>query len=129
MEAVQFVKNIWHNANTELLAIENPVGWLNNNWRKPDQVFHPYFFGDPESKRTCLWLKNLPNLVRTHYRVKPKIYGYFETGKQAGHPIYFHSALIAHPERALLRAQTFPGVAKKIAEQWGQFMDFWYGIK
>jgi site-specific DNA-cytosine methylase len=41
-------------------AIENPVGIMSTNYRKPDQIIQPYQFGDDASKRTCLWLKDLP---------------------------------------------------------------------
>ena len=36
--------------------LENPVGSLSTYWRKPDYTFHPWHFGTPEVKRTCLWI-------------------------------------------------------------------------
>lgn len=42
------------------IAIENPIGVMSTEYRKPDQIIHPYMFGDPERKSTCLWLKGLP---------------------------------------------------------------------
>ncbi len=48
------------------IAIENPVGYMNKNYRKPDQIIHPYYFGDSYTKRTCLWLKGLPLLYPTN---------------------------------------------------------------
>ena len=47
------------NADVKRIAIENPVGIMSTRWRKPDQAVQPYMFGDPYSKNTCLWLKNL----------------------------------------------------------------------
>lgn len=47
------------------IAIENPVGIMSTHWRKPDQIIHPYQFGDAYEKRTCLWLKGLPTLTPT----------------------------------------------------------------
>ena len=44
------------------IMLENPVGWLNNNYKKPCQIIHPYYFGSSHFKRTCLWLKSLPML-------------------------------------------------------------------
>lgn len=41
-------------ADCERIAIENPVGYMNSYYRKPDQIIHPYFFGDNALKRTCL---------------------------------------------------------------------------
>ena len=45
------------NANCDKIAIENPIGCMSTRYRKPDQIIHPYMFGDPERKSTCLWLK------------------------------------------------------------------------
>lgn len=61
--AIEFVKAIW-NANSKHIAIENPVGILSTEFRKPSQIIEPYYFGDPFEKRTCLWLKNLPKLKK-----------------------------------------------------------------
>lgn len=47
------------------VAIENPVGIMSTVWRKPDQIIQPWMFGHGETKKTCLWLKNLPKLVPT----------------------------------------------------------------
>nr|DAG56052.1 MAG TPA: tRNA (cytosine(38)-C(5))-methyltransferase [Caudoviricetes sp.] len=52
-----------YNANIKHIAIENPIGHINTAFRKPDQIIQPYFFGDPERKSTCLWLKGLPPLT------------------------------------------------------------------
>ena len=46
-------------ADVKRIAIENPVGIMSTRWRKPDQSIQPYMFGDPYSKNTCLWIKNL----------------------------------------------------------------------
>ena len=45
------------NANCERIAIENPIGCMSTYYKKPSQIIHPYMFGDPERKATCLWLK------------------------------------------------------------------------
>ena len=47
------------------IAIENPVGYMSNAYRKPDQIIQPYYFGDEARKTTCLWLKGLPLLRPT----------------------------------------------------------------
>ena len=54
------------NADIPFIAIENPVGIMNTRFRKPDQIVQPYHFGDSASKKTCLWLKNLPLLEYTN---------------------------------------------------------------
>lgn len=118
LEAFDFVMKL-ANANIPKIAIENPTGWLNSHLRKPDQIIQPYQFGDEESKRTCLWLKNLPLLKHTKL-VKPKIYGYYLRGKKKGMPIYGNNYLKFSEDRGKIRSKTFPGIAKAMASQWGK---------
>ena len=117
LEALEFVKRFYNN-NIPKVCIENPVGYLNNNWKKPSQIIQPYYFGDEESKRTCLWLKGLPLLEKTKI-VKPKIYGYYKSGNKAGKPIYLHEWLGRKQDRGKLRSKFFKGVAEAMANQWG----------
>lgn len=117
IEAQQFVETLW-GSDIEKVVIENPVGWLNSHWRKPDQIIHPYYFGDPESKRTCLWLRKLPKLVHTNV-VVPKVYGYFKNGPKKGHPIYGTQYCKFSPDRGKIRSKFWPGIADAMAEQWG----------
>ena len=120
IESFNFVMAL-ANANIEQICIENPTGWLNNHFRKPEQIIQPYMFGDKESKRTCLWLKNLPNLKSTKI-VKPKIYGYYKKGKKKGMPIYGNSYLKFSEDRGRIRSRTFEGVAKAMANQWSNYI-------
>lgn len=114
-EAIEFVK-ILYNSNIPKICIENPVGFLNSLWRKPNQIIHPYHFGDPEKKRTCFWLKNLKPLNYTNI-VKPNIYGYYKSGKHKGEPLYFHHKP-THKNKGKDRSKFWPGIAKAMAEQW-----------
>jgi len=117
LEAMDFVLKL-ANANIPKIVIENPVGWLNSHWRKPDQIIQPYYFGDEESKRTCLWIINVPILKHTKI-VKPKIYAYYKNGKKKGQPIYGTSYCKFSEDRSVIRSKTYPGIAKAMAEQWG----------
>ena len=117
LDAHQFVMLLF-NSNIPKICIENPTGWLNSHWRKPDQIIQPYQFGDTESKRTCLWFKNLPLLKHTKI-VKPKIYGYYKTGNKKGQPIYGNSWQKRSSDRWKERSITFQGIADAMAEQWG----------
>jgi len=117
IKAFDFVRKLG-NANIPRIAIENPVGWLNSHWRKPEQIIQPFQFGDEESKRTCLWIKGLPNLKHTK-KVSPKVYGYFKRGKKKGQPIYGTQYCKFSEDRGKIRSKTFPGIAKAMAEQWG----------
>lgn len=106
------------NADCEKIAIENPVGIMSSEWRKPDQIINPYLFGDPFEKKTCLWLKGLPLLVATDI-VDPPPRRKFESGKSM--PSWYADAFsLPKEERARLRSKTFPGIAKAMATQWGK---------
>lgn len=63
-EALEFIRTLL-NAPIEKIALENPVSIISTRIRKPDQVIQPWMFGHDASKKTCLWLKNLPKLVPT----------------------------------------------------------------
>jgi hypothetical protein len=79
---------IFANLGCDKVAIENPVGWVNKQWRKPDQIIHPYYFGDPYQKRTCLWLKGLPLLDYSKTMIdKPSPKYYCKGEKCKGKPI------------------------------------------
>ena len=106
-------------ADIKRIAIENPIGVMSRLWRKPDQLIQPYMFGDPFTKNTCLWLKNL-RLV--HPSNETKDHGdriYFESGKS--HPKWYSDGLTktkTKEERQRWRSKTFPGIARALAEQW-----------
>ena len=63
-EAVNFFMELY-NSGVKRIAIENPVGIMSTRFRKADQIIEPWMFGDEASKKTCLWLKNLPKLTPT----------------------------------------------------------------
>ena len=119
--ALKFVTNIY-NCPCKHVVIENPLGWLNTHFRKPDQIIQPYWFGETESKRTCLWLKNVPRLKKTNI-VKPKIYARFKTGPKKGQPIYGVSYMKFAKDRGKIRSVTSKGVAAAMAEQWMTALD------
>ena len=105
------------------VAVENPVGWMNSTFRKPDQIIHPYYFGDSVAKRTCLWLKGLPPLEPTDMLPKPEpMYvcaGKLCGGKKIGWCEGIKGTMGGQEGRATARSKTFLGVAKAMAEQWG----------
>jgi len=120
LNAFSFVMTLI-NADIPRIALENPVGWINSHYRKSDQIIQPYMFGDTESKRTCLWLKNLPLLVPTKI-VKPKIYGYYKKSSREDIPLPMYWSDCCHSaghDRGKTRSKTFPGIAKAMASQWG----------
>ena len=114
-EAVDFFMAI-ANADCDKIAIENPVGIMSSQWRKPDQYIEPYMFGDPEKKKTGLWLKGLPLLKPTNI-VEPVI---IHCKSGANEPRWHMETMhLPKEERSRVRSQTFIGIAKAMAEQWG----------
>lgn len=104
------------NADCPRIAIENPIGGMSTEWRKPDQIIHPYMFGDPARKATCLWLKGLAPLTPTDI-VEPVIVKY-KNGNGTDNPWHIDTMGLPPAERAKARSKTFPGIARAIAEQW-----------
>lgn len=95
---------LFANSECNKVAIENPIGIMSSLWRKPDQIIQPYQFGHGEMKSTCLWLKGLPLLIPTN----------IVTGREQR--IWKMSP---SSDRSKLRSKTFLGIAKAMAEQWG----------
>lgn len=122
--AFEFVLRLWESC--DKVCIENPQGWLNTNWMKPTQTIHPYYFGDPFSKRTCLWLKNLPPLL---YNMHTNLFGsktaveptcYWVSSSNNRKTKRFSNSGKCHTAKD--RSKTFPGIAKAMAEQWGNYL-------
>jgi len=99
-------------ANSKHICIENPVGWVNSHWRKPDQIIQPWQFGHPESKTTCLWLKNLPKLEATNILTLP------DSGRWDNQTPSGQNKLGPSKNRAKIRSKTYLGIAKAIVKQW-----------
>ena len=117
-------------ANCEKVAIENPVGFMNSAYRKPDQIIHPYYFAEStddsenyHQKRTCLWLYGLPLLTyENNLPIPDPVYichGEKSYGKKIGWCEGMRNIKGGQSERAKARSKTFPGIAKAMAEQWG----------
>ena len=108
---------LFANCVCDRVAIENPVGIMSTHWRKPNQIIQPWQFGDSFSKKTCLWLTGLPKLQPTNI-VAPGERVSFGSGKSM--PKWYADAYKLPPhERAKLRSKTFLGIAKAMADQWG----------
>ena len=115
-EAIAFFMK-FANADCDHIAIENPIGVMSTVYRKPEQIIHPYMFGNKERKSTCLWLKGLPTLKATNI-VEPNVIKY-KNGKGTDSPWHMETMKLPPKERAKERSKTFPGIAKAMAEQWG----------
>lgn len=101
--AVHFFRDLVF-ADITKICIENPIGIMSSNFRKPDQIIQPWQFGHGETKATCLWLKNLPKLVPTN----------IVEGREAR----IHR-MPPSKDRWKERSRTYHGIADAMAEQWG----------
>lgn len=102
-EALDFVRLLMDSPILRI-CIENPISIISTRIRKPDQIIQPWMFGHPETKATCLWLKNLPKLVPTNI-----VEG--RTARVHREP--------PSPDRWKNRSRTMTGIAEAMAEQWG----------
>ena len=95
---------------------------ISSKIRKPDQIVHPWMFGDKASKSTCLWLKNLPELVPTDIVDKGEFVEFIsKKGVKKKQPKWYFDALKnakSSAERSTLRSKTFKGLAQAMANQW-----------
>jgi hypothetical protein len=110
------------NAPIDKIAIENPIGIMSRIYRKPDQIIQPWHYGDKAQKSTCIWLKNLPELIPTDVVEKGEFFEFTsKKGEKKRMPMWYYKALqeAKTPEqRRTLRSKTFQGIAKAMAFQW-----------
>lgn len=120
-EALRFVKLLL-DAPIEKIALENPVGCISTRIRPASQYIQPYEYGHDASKKTGLWLKNLPCLVpNPQDYIEPRIVE--RNGKKykrwANQTDSGQNKLTPSEDRWKERARTYTGIASKMAEQWG----------
>lgn len=111
--ALDFVRLLWDSP-IALKAIENPVGVLSTQWRKPTQYVQPWQFGHAETKKTCLWLDGLPPLVPNDDAAAVHAHMLTLPVSVRNRVWYMRPS----PDRARLRSQTYPGIAAAMARQW-----------
>lgn len=120
------------------VAVENPIGIISGEYvqqyfpdldglpLKPTQIIQPWMFGDNYSKSTCLWLRGLPPLTPEVTEQPPlDWYEWIDkrSGKKKRQPLWYYEAAKKAPiERQRLRSKTFPGIARAMAEQWGDYI-------
>lgn len=117
-EAINFVEILWA-ADIPKIMIENPVGCLStkSDLGKPAQYIQPYEYGHDASKRTCLWLKNLPKLVPTGPIIEPRMVG--DKKRWANQTDSGQNRLGPSATRGKDRSLTYEGWANAWADQWG----------
>jgi hypothetical protein len=112
LEALQFVRDIMA-CDCPRIAVENPVGAIGTQIRKADQYIQPWQFGDPYQKTTGLWLHGLPPL-KPDVPVKPSNIVPWVQGTYRTHQGY------GTVRKSKDRSLTFTGIARAMADQWGQ---------
>ena len=113
-EALDFVRRLL-DADIPQICLENPVSVIASRIRKPDQIIQPYEYGHEASKKTCLWLKNLPKLKSTKIVGK----GEFHITK-SGRKLPKWYNLPPSSDRSKIRSETFQGIADAMGEQWSK---------
>ena len=114
LEAKEFFMKFLH-ADCPRICVENPVASTVFNLPQHTQEIQPWMFGHPYTKKTRLWLVNLPALVPTNI-VEP-IGPYCPSGTGRKDRTKYGAA--KRGDDAKNRSKTFPGMAKAFAEQWG----------
>lgn len=107
IRAIDWTMDLWERIlqSSTMACMENPVGVLSTAFRPPDQYIQPWQFGHGETKKTGLWLYNLPKLVPTN----------IVEGRETR--IWYMSP---SPDRGKERSRFYPGIAEAMATQWGQ---------
>jgi hypothetical protein len=98
------------------ICIENPVSIISTRIRKPDQIIQPWQFGDDASKKTCLWLKNLPLLKGRNHVLPRYVNGKPRWGNQTDSG---QNKLAPSADRWKERSKTYNGIAQAMAQTWG----------
>ena len=114
-DALAFVRSLL-DAPIYKIALENPVGCIGTRIRKYDQIIQPHEFGEDASKKTCLWLKNLPLLGSTKHIPSRLVDGRHRWGNQTDSG---QNKLAPSPDRWKNRSETYKGIAEAMAKQWG----------
>lgn len=113
-DALEFVQRLL-DAPIEKIALENPISIISSRIRKPNQIIQPWQFGHDASKKTCLWLKNLPLLQPTNI-IEPRIIdGKKRWGNQTDSG---QNKLAPSDDRWKIRSETFEGIAAAMSQQW-----------
>lgn len=115
-DALEFALLLF-NAPIEKICIENPVSVISSTIRKPDQIIQPYQFGHNASKKTCLWLKNLPLLANTAYVTPRMVNGKPRWDNQTDSG---QNKIPPSKDRWRLRSKTYQGIADAMAKQWSE---------
>ncbi len=123
VDAREFFMRLWNHPACKHVVLENPIGIMSSWFRKPDVILQPWMAGDDASKATCLWMsEGLPKIVPNPADfVLPRI---TPDGKKrwANQLDSGQNRLGPSADRAKLRSQTYPGLARLIATQMSEYL-------
>lgn len=105
------------NSEIKYVAVENPLPLKIVQLPKETQVIQPYEYGHGYSKRTHLWLKNLPNLIPTNILDTYIPYLPSNTGGAKRGQKYMYKNITQKDS-----SKTFTGIAEAMAKQWGEYI-------
>lgn len=123
LEALQFFAKLWE-APIKYICLENPKSCASPVIAKYSQEIQPYYFGDEHLKTTWLWLRNLPPL---EYKLQQDLFG-SATSVEKPEPLSVDTTgkkrffSDSKNRSSKSRSKTFPGIAKAMAEQWGNYL-------
>lgn len=118
VQSIKWTAKLWDlaTARCKHVALENPVGVLNNHLPVKASYVQPWQYGHAHSKKTGLWLRNLPSLEPTKIVDKPSC-GYWENQTPSG-----HNKVGEQKNRAAIRSKTYRGIAEAMAYQWSSYV-------
>lgn len=119
LEAKEFFMR-FYNAECEHICIENPIPSKVYDMPPYSQIIQPYQFGEPFSKKTCLWLKGLPEIKPTNILTEFK--PWVSCGTSANKGNKDKAGVSRAGGAAKIRSKTFPGIARAMAQQWGKYL-------
>jgi len=127
IEAAKFFMDLY-NTNVKYICLENPLGIMSKLFRKSDQEIHPYYFGEMQVKRTCLWLRNLPLL---HYSLNNTLFD-VKTSCEKPNPVHSWINKKGKQKREYYinvyntdeayRSKSFKAISEAMAKQWGYYI-------
>lgn len=132
IEAAKFFMQMYE-APVPHICVENPQGIMTKLFREPDMTVHPYYFGEPEMKRTCFWLKNLPVL---QYQLEDDLFAertatdkpeptQIQICKKTGRKknrYWTDNMLAGRFKTGHEKSKSFPSIANAMAEQWTEYL-------
>lgn len=126
-QALETVRRIMH-LPIRFKAIENPVGAIGSNIRKPSQIVQPYEFGDDASKKTCLWFLDKHAVAMPQMRLpldpSNRIRGRIVRGVErwSNQTDEGQNRLSPGTDRWKERSRTYSGIADAMVEHWSKLL-------